>query len=309
MIWALIVGGFMLISLTILLLFCDLATIKNHPLSTPWLDNFIDTAIKPLTDIDKLTKIDKPSVILGSLLFLIFMWLNDVLILGAKRRVIAIFIACIPIYIILLAIVSIVFQITEYIKFSLAQFSKVLLGLLALEVFVGLQVAIILGFDKMQRLENIPKEPNYGIKKTFNNTMKLLLICGVISGLISALSWRMYVSRPEIIWWIFYRNKDSHGFIDFGFIVGLMVGLLSAMVNGENSGLVLIKHTILRLIFWCNGHTPCPWKYADFLDQAAGYDKKKKNHSEKPALLQKFGGSYQFKHRRFLEYLNRLNNE
>jgi DNA replication protein DnaC len=315
MIWALFFGQCMLI---IPMLCSSIKIINNSTLnnfiikaiikpllSNSWIDNFIETTIKPVININTSLSnisINDNSVLWGFILLVVFIGLNGVVLFGyASRRLI------IPVILgvlISLAIVSVFLQITEYIRWSFAQFSTVLLGLLALEVFVGLKVAIILGFDKREGVENTAKRPNYGIKKTFNNSIKLLLICGLISGLISAIFWIFYFLNKKIIWWIFYRGETPDGWFYFGLIVGAIVGLLSAMVNGETSGLVWIKHYVLRIILWLKGYTPCPGKYADFLNDAAAASR----DNDKPVLLQKFGGGYQFKHQEFLNYFAALNN-
>ena len=89
-----------------------------------------------------------------------------------------------------------------------------------------------------------------------------------------------------------YSGNNIHEVIS----IGLAVGLLAGLAGGQFSGLVVIKHLMLRFILWVNGYIPL--KFAHFLDYAA-----------ERILLQKSGGGYIFYHRSLLEYFASLQKE
>jgi DNA polymerase III delta prime subunit len=165
--------------------------------------------------------------------------------------------------------------------------SNIGLGLLSLGLFVGALIGLILGFKKEPEVER-KTFPNQGIWRSTLNSAKLFAISGTIGGIISALAWWIYHQHPEVIWWIYYGNHPRDGLI-FVLTIGLMVGLLSSLVGGDNSGLVSIQHFILRVILWKSDSTP--WNYARFLDYATTR-----------IFLQKVGGGYIFIHRLLLEH-------
>jgi hypothetical protein len=154
-------------------------------------------------------------------------------------------------------------------------------------LFVGALIGLILGFKKEPEVER-KTFPNQGIWRSTLNSAKLFAISGTIGGIISALAWWIYHQHPEVIWWIYYGNHPRDGLI-FVLTIGLMVGLLSSLVGGDNSGLVSIQHFILRVILWKSDSTP--WNYARFLDYATTR-----------IFLQKVGGGYIFIHRLLLEH-------
>jgi hypothetical protein len=164
---------------------------------------------------------------------------------------------------------------------------NLVLGWLALGLYVGLYVGLILGFKKELELER-RTIPNQGIRRSAANAVKLLTIGGAVGGLISGLGWWIYHNHSEMIWWAKYGTNPLDGLI-YVLIVGLMVGLMSSLIGGDNSGLVCIQHLILRLILWQRGCIP--WNYARFLDYAT-----------ERIFLQKVGGSYIFVHRLLLEH-------
>ncbi|MBE9213991.1 hypothetical protein IQ247_15170 [Plectonema cf. radiosum LEGE 06105] len=153
-------------------------------------------------------------------------------------------------------------------------------GLLTLEIFVGVQIAIALGVqtdnNKYQKIE-----PNHDIKKAARNAINISVYTALTSFIINIFVWYIYYHISDFIWWIYYRPEDVYGGVWFGIIVGLMVGILSGLLNGENSGLVCIKHFVLRLILVLYGCIPCD--YVGFLDYCA-----------KKGLLEYIGGSYEF---------------
>lgn len=271
-----------------------------EPFINPWIMNFLEKAVKPLI-------INEPdilgnSILWGLLAFYLLIGLNMWLIFGLEeiklivnrvnRRLRSIskslYIPLIIYFFVSLLFVYFSYKNKDIILWisSFCQKLNVLWGVLTLEVFVGLQVGIGLGFERNNKIESAT-EPNYGIITTRRNARKIFIISGLISGCVSIFFWWIYSNNQEKIWWIFYK-KDYNGII-FGLIVGLMVGLLSGLVNRGNSGLVCIKHFVLRVILWKKKWIP--WDYASFLNDAAR------------GLLIKTGGSYRFKHRMLQEHL------
>lgn len=98
---------------------------------------------------------------------------------------------------------------------------------------------------------------------------------------------------PGIIWWVHYGNDPFCDGLVFSLVVGSIVGLLNGLVGGDNSGLVCIKHFVLRIILYRSGNIP--WDYAGFLD-----------HATEHILLQKVNGSYIFYHRLLLEHFAQM---
>jgi hypothetical protein len=83
-----------------------------------------------------------------------------------------------------------------------------------------------------------------------------------------------------------------------GLLFGLLDGLTGALVFGILGALIggiiggadsVVKHYLLRLILWSQGHTPR--NYARFLDHCAGL-----------IFLRRVGGGYIFIHRMLMEH-------
>ncbi|MBV6622413.1 MAG: NACHT domain-containing protein [Rivularia sp. (in: Bacteria)] len=142
-------------------------------------------------------------------------------------------------------------------------FYSILYELMIFSVLSG----IIGGLDKGQEIEKTTL-PNQGIIRSFNYSILLLMIFLPI-GIVGSIPY----------------SENFHESIS----IGLAVGFLAALVGGQFSGLVLIKHSALRFILWVNGYIP--FNCARFLDYAA-----------ERILLQKSGGGYIFYHRSLLEY-------
>lgn len=178
-----------------------------------------------------------------------------------------------------------------------------LIGLLTLGTFVGFAISLILGFKKIPEVES-RTIPNHGIWKSAKNAVTLIVICSSLSTLVSALFWLIYFYTPataaapsqsitsQVIWWIYYGKQQSDVLL-FGLSVGVFMGLISGLVGGENSGLVILQHCVLRILLWRRGCIP--WNYARFLNFAA-----------ERILLKKVGGSYIFIHRLLLEHFAQL---
>lgn len=76
-------------------------------------------------------------------------------------------------------------------------------------------------------------------------------------------------------------------------LVGFFSGGLIATIGGGGSGIVCIKHFVLRCTLWL--HDCIPWNYARFLDRAVDL-----------IFLQKVGGGYIFIHRLLLEHFAQM---
>jgi len=163
----------------------------------------------------------------------------------------------------------------------------ILLGWLSLGLFVALWIGLILGFKKELEVES-RTIPNQGIRRSIANAVKLFAMVGSLAGLIQGLAWGMYRNYQQIFWWMDFGTNPLDGLICV-LIVGLMVGLSTSLIGGDNSGLVCIQHFILRVILWWKGYIP--WNYARFLDYAT-----------ERIFLQKVGGGYIFIHRLLLEH-------
>jgi F0F1-type ATP synthase assembly protein I len=142
-------------------------------------------------------------------------------------------------------------------------------GMMIFGLIVGLVSGLIGGFTYSVKVRK--ESPNQGIKLSLKNSSIAFLVIGPISVL--------------MLWTIFAFGRSGSaviGSVNFGLIVGLIVGL-------NRGGLAVIKHYALRLILWRNGHTP--FKFIKFLD-----------HCDKLILLNKVGGGYIFIHRMLLDY-------
>jgi hypothetical protein len=181
-----------------------------------------------------------------------------------------------------------------------------LLGLVALGLFVGFAVSLLLGFNKVSEIER-RTIANQGIWRSAMNTIKLIAITGPLAGLMTGFVWLIYFYSAqsasgatsanaaldsELIWWIHYGNQPGDVWL-FSFSVALLVGLLGGLVSGVNSGIVCLRHLMLRLILW--QHKYIPWNLARFL-----------NYATERILLQKVGSGYIFIHRLLLEHFAQL---
>jgi WD40 repeat protein len=120
--------------------------------------------------------------------------------------------------------------------------------------------------------------PNQGIRLSARNA----LLVGLVGMLVGVL--------VGVLGSVLFRGSESTGLF-IGLILGLALGTLAALWYG---GLDVIQHYVLRLILW-RGTDHIPWDYSRALDYAA-----------ERILLQKVGGSYQFKHRLLQTYFSEL---
>ncbi|NET37713.1 MAG: TIR domain-containing protein [Cyanothece sp. SIO1E1] len=134
----------------------------------------------------------------------------------------------------------------------------------------GLMVSLILGFEKLKEVDR-KTFPNQGLWKSATNTGILFATVGLLTGILLGL-----LEGPVS-----------------GVVNGIILGTASALLGGQGSGVVCIKHFVLRFLLWRHGCIP--WNYARFLNSAAEY-----------VLLQKVGGGYVFIHRLLLEHFVRM---
>ncbi|NEQ45860.1 MAG: hypothetical protein F6K00_20880 [Leptolyngbya sp. SIOISBB] len=116
--------------------------------------------------------------------------------------------------------------------------------------------------------------PNQGVWKTLRNSIIVILVFGLSTGLVFGLNFGLISGRDFEL--------------DIGLIFGLIGGLNFGLIFGLNFGLVsglgaVIQHVAIRIVLTKNGHTP--WNYARFL-----------NHAVELRFMQRVGGRYRFVH-------------
>ena len=323
--WAAFSGLCMWISTLLINSIFDPLAMKK--LNNPWLNNFIKIVI----DID-IQKDDILESLIGLLLFVVINYFLFLKITEAnnqntqedknyaiprKYMYFGLFIfGIISIFIFYFIFNNIeqFYKIETFYKFY-NKMNTFHWGTLTLELFVGLNIGLLLGFKKTDNTSNtsnqsqnnfikkirgnviqklksakLIKDRNNSILKTFVDLVVISLIIGFLSSIISWIFWECFSRYPKFVWWIFYRQNQKYGGILFGICVGLMISLLSGLVNGEKSGLVCIKYFALRLVLWMSKHIP--WNYGQFLEEAVKVD-----------LLKKEGGSYEFRHGELRKYI------
>lgn len=141
-------------------------------------------------------------------------------------------------------------------------------------LLVGLAVAILLGVRQWRR--EVKMSPNEGIRLTARAGVLLGLVGGTMAVLtflvlFLIIGWELGIMGPSLLtaFWL----------------VSILIGL-------GFGGFDFLQHLVLRLLLRHDGRVP--WRYAQFLDQAA--------HQ---ILLRKVGGGYIFIHRLLLEHLAR----
>jgi len=138
---------------------------------------------------------------------------------------------------------------------------------------VGLLFLIIIGFENAKNIDQ-RTIPNYKIRRSVANAMKLFLLIAPIAGL------TFYLAHD----WSIYS----------GIANGLIFGVGAALIGAGGAGLNGIKHLVLRLILWKKHYMP--WNYARFLDDACDR-----------IFLQRVGCGYVFVHRSLLEHFAQMN--
>ncbi|MEH2272663.1 MAG: NACHT domain-containing protein [Nostoc sp.] len=296
MLWALFSG----ISVLIVGIFWVFFSNSQLVEEIPWINNLLKITVIPFTQSPQTPTLDNAPlwcILALNLIFTINIWLilgtektiiitKKLLFMRSSRKylVISMLIGIGMVYLIFKLVFAPNPEVLLLIYNTSREMNKILWGLLSIQLFVGLIVGIVLGFIKDANVAKAKDTiiPNYGIKRTFRNAGKLSILSTFFTISISFISWWLYHKKPDYIWWIFYGKSNSNG-VWFALTVGLMVGLLSGMLNAENSGLVCIKHFILRVMLWHNKNIP--WKLARLLNCATNR-----------GLLQQVGGNYKFIH-------------
>jgi hypothetical protein len=139
--------------------------------------------------------------------------------------------------------------------------------------------------------------PNQGIRRSAYNGLALGLVSAMIVGLTAFLSqWLASnltsAQKAGLLARLFSGviTDNPGAWLRSGLLAGLCAGLVAGLLNG---GLACLRHYILRFLLWRAGSAP--WRYAQFLDYAAGR-----------GLLRRVGGGYIFIHRLLLEYFASL---
>ncbi|MBC6475157.1 MAG: NACHT domain-containing protein [Hormoscilla sp. GM102CHS1] len=148
-------------------------------------------------------------------------------------------------------------------------------GLVAVPV-VGL-ASLILGQIMRLTIPNIGGRtfPNQGIKQS-------AIIFGVVAPTVGLLAGGVAGLATG------YFSSGSHGWL-----AGLVAGLVSWLAIALYPGLACIQHLMLRLLLYRSG--AIPWNYGRFL-----------NYATSRLLLQRWGGSYQFRHDLLQEHFAQL---
>ncbi|MBA3867743.1 MAG: TIR domain-containing protein [Anaerolineae bacterium] len=115
--------------------------------------------------------------------------------------------------------------------------------------------------------------PNQGIKQSAYNTLRVIPMFGLGFAI---------VFGP-----VFGLLGGLLGWLTFGIAFGVAFGLAAGLAFG--GGFAVLKHLILRFIFWRLDNEP--WNYARFLDYCSS-----------AGLMRKLGGGYIFAHRYLMEY-------
>ncbi|HEX3641956.1 MAG TPA: hypothetical protein VHV10_11755, partial [Ktedonobacteraceae bacterium] len=152
---------------------------------------------------------------------------------------------------------------------------------------LGLSYWLLLGLFQGISSETVEHHqrivPNQGIRRSLSN--------GLILGLVSAaIIEPLCFLIPGLIWEMRYGLSVGPS---IGLVMAPSTGLLVGLLSG---GLVYLRHYTMRFLLWREGSIP--WKFPEFLDEAARH-----------ILLRKIGGGYIFIHRMFLDYIASLDTE
>ncbi|PSN10037.1 histidine kinase, partial [filamentous cyanobacterium CCP5] len=137
-------------------------------------------------------------------------------------------------------------------------------------ILIGVATLLMFGFERVNRVEQVTI-PNQGMWKTASNVGRMVALFMPLFGL---------------LFWAF-RGMVS------GLVNGIILGLASGLIGAQNSGIVCIKHLVLRTLLWRSG--VAPRNYAHFLDYATDR-----------IFMQRVGGGYIFVHRLLLEHFASL---
>ncbi len=130
--------------------------------------------------------------------------------------------------------------------------------------------------------------PNQGIRRSARNGLRVGAVGGLIGLVIIALLLGLEASRNAP------QNLQLLTGVAIGGGIGAAFGVVFAVAGGLFfGGLACLQHLVLRAVLTWAQHAP--WKYARFLDYAAGR-----------VFLRKVGGGYIFVHRLLLEYFAEL---
>ncbi|MBV8887812.1 MAG: response regulator [Chroococcidiopsidaceae cyanobacterium CP_BM_RX_35] len=149
-------------------------------------------------------------------------------------------------------------------------------------LLIGLILSVTLGFEKGIEVDRIIV-PNQGIWKSATAAINAAIIVVLFSGLLLGV---LGVWFPKLA--VGTIAEPVKGVL-YGLANGLIFGLIGGLFAKQGSGIVCIKHFMLRFVLWQNGYIP--WNYAHFLD-----------YSAERIFLQKVGGGYIFIHRLLLEH-------
>ena len=147
-------------------------------------------------------------------------------------------------------------------------------------ILIGLATMLMFGFERVNRVEEVTV-PNQGMWKTASNVGRMVAL---VMPLVGLLFWATGVSRLGI-----------SGSIVSGVVNGIILGVASGLIGAQNSGIVCIKHVVLRTLL-CRSEV-APRDYAHFLDYATDR-----------IFMQRVGGGYIFVHRLLLEHFASLGN-
>jgi hypothetical protein len=149
---------------------------------------------------------------------------------------------------------------------GLALFGGTRTPLVSSLVFGLLTGLVFFGFEKQSEVDR-STFPNQGIWRSLTNSIHFFILVGAITGILITL-----LEHPVS-----------------GVVNGLIFGLLAALFGAQGSGLICLKHGVLRLLLWHQGAVP--WRYRQFLDWGC-----------RLSLLQRVGGGYGFRHRLLQDY-------
>ena len=139
-------------------------------------------------------------------------------------------------------------------------------------ILIGLATVLMFGFERVNRVEEVTV-PNQGMWKTASNVGRNVALFMPLFGL---------------LFWLGIGSSIVSGVVN-----GIIVGVAGGLIGAQNSGIVCIKHVVLRTLLCRSG--VAPRDYAHFLDYATDR-----------IFIQRVGGGYIFVHRLLLEHFASL---